>query len=143
MWSLRLLLPLLLCFSSSGRSSTLRCLPPHSRRLLLWHVTYCGYAHSVRFRTSCVPPSARRDLTIHGCFASTRWSHRRSWRTSWGASLRRDVRLRAPLRRVIRLSRRSTRHYCRQVHLVLDLPGRPTLATLERAASLKPTKHSR
>ena len=120
MWSLRLCSPLP-CVASSCRSSTLRCLSPHSRRLPLWHVTYCGYAHLVHFRTSCVPPSARRDSTIHGCCASIRWSHRRSWRTSRGASLRRDVRLRAPLRRVIRLSRRSTRHYCRQVLLVLDL----------------------
>ena len=121
MWSLRPLLSLLPCVASSGRSSTLRCLSPHSRRLLLWQVTYCGYAHWVHFGTNCVPPSVRRDSTTRGGSASTRWSHRRSWRTSGGASLRRDVRLRAPLRRVIRLSRRSTRHYCRQVHLVLDL----------------------
>ena len=52
------------------------------------------------------------------------------------------MRLRAPLRRVIRLSRRPTRHCCpRRSFVYWDLSGLPVLATLERAASLRPTKH--
>ena len=49
------------------------------------------------------------------------------------------MRLRAPLRRVIRLFLRVTRLHYRQVHLVLGLPGQRMLLRPERAATQKPT----
>ena len=63
------------------------------------------------------------------------------WRSSWGAVLRKVVRLlRAPLRRVICLSRHQLRHRCPRVLRLLGPACRPVLVSLERAASLRPTK---
>ena len=98
------------------------------------------FAAMVHYRTCCGPLFVQRAWTSRGCSASILRSCGRTWRSSWGASLRRGSRLRAPLRRVSRLSRHPIRHCCPQVLRVLDLAGLPVLAALGRAASLRPTK---
>ena len=117
--------------ASCTTSSLTVCRTSHSSRpllcrLVVLHVTSCGSARCLRFRLSSCPRCVRRSSTTHGCSASTQWSLCTTLRSMWGARSRLVVRLRAPLRRLIRLFLHRIRVHCRLVHLVLGLPGRRT-----------------